>query len=249
MLDVGLLATGLAMWLVVNAAARWAPVAAWGRGDVMDRLYLPVVVGILAGRAVAVTLDDPASLRSFRAFLVVRGGVEFWPGVAAVGGLIVLGARRRHEPAVRVLEDLAPFLLWGYAVYEAGCLVRDGCYGPASPIGLTPPGLRTTMFPVGLVVAVACVGLGLGLRRLDEEPAARRLLLAIGGLALVRSVASIWLPHLGDRLTRQHTQSLAVLGAVVVVLLARHLTARWRVDPTGGAPVLRVIEGGRGTPR
>ena len=237
MLDAGLLATGLVLWLVIGAATRWAPVTGWSRRDVVDRLYLPVLVGILVGRAWAAVLDDPASMRSFRAFLVVRGGVEFWPGVAVVAGLLVLGARRRDESAMRVLADLAPFLLWGYAVYEAGCLIRDGCYGPASPIGLIPPGLRTTMLPLGPLVAAVIVGLGLGLRRLDGWPPAKRILLAVGGVALTRSVASVWLPRLGDDLTRQHRESLvAVLG----VLLAGHLTA---------APALRAMDGDVGEPR
>jgi hypothetical protein len=237
MLDAGLLATGLAVWLVVNLATRWAPVAGRERRDVVDRLYAPVIVGVLAGRAFAAVLDDPASLRSIRAFLVVRGGVGFWPGVAVAVGLLAMGARRRRERATEVVADLTPFLLWGYTVYEAACVVRDGCYGPESPVGLTPPGLSTTIVPIGLVVAAAVVTLGFAVRHFGGWSAERRILLAVGGVALVRSVASIWLPRLGDGLTRQHRESLVVFGIALVVVLAGHLTARWRSDEAVAAPV------------
>lgn len=221
MLDFGLLATGAAIWLVLAAAARWAPTSVIDRGELLDRLALPAVAGLLAGRLVAAVLDDPASLRSVRAFLVIRGGVEFWPGVLVTVGVLAAGIRRRRRGIAFDLAELAPFLLWGYATYEATCLVRDGCYGPASAIGLTPDGLRTTTFPVGLVAAAAIAILAIAVRQLWGWPPLSRIALAVGGVAAVRSVASIWLPRLGDELTRQHVESLGVLA--VVSLAAAYL--------------------------
>src|SRR3546814_6179302 len=49
--------------------------------------------------------------------------------------------RRRRRRGHEALPELAPFALWGYALYEATCGLRDGCYGPVSSLGLTPDGL------------------------------------------------------------------------------------------------------------
>lgn len=222
MLDIGLLATGAAIWAVLVAAARWSPTTRSERGELVDRLALPMAAGLLAGRLVAAVLDDPTSLRSWRAVLVIRGGVEFWPGVLVTLGLLAAGIRRRRGPLAFDLAELAPFLLWAYATYEATCLVRDGCYGPASAVGLTPDGLRTTMIPLGVLAGAAIALLAVAVRRLWEWPPLSRLLLAVGGVAAVRSVTSFWLPRLGEELTRQHLESLGVL--VVAALAAASLS-------------------------
>ena len=227
MLDFGLLTSAITIVAVVAIAARWAPTPALGRRGVADRLDAPVIAGVLVGRLVAAALDDPASLRSVRALLVIRGGVEFWPGVAAVVAALVWGMRRRREePAALTLAELAPFMLWGYATWEATCLLRDGCYGPASSLGLVPDGLGTRQFPVGLVVAAAIAALGVAVRQLWGWTARAKLLAAVGGVAAARSVASIWLPRLSDDFTRQHVQSLAVLGGCAL-LVARAGTRGW----------------------
>ena len=219
MLDFGLLASAVTIVAVVTIAARWAPTPSLGARGVADRLDWPVIAGVLVGRLVAAALDDPSSLRSVRALLVIRGGVEFWPGVAAALGVLAWEMRRRREePAGLTLAELAPFMLWGYATWEATCLLRDGCYGPASRIGLVPDGLGTRQFPVGLVVAVAIAALGVAVRQLWGWPPGAKLVAAVTGVAAARSVASIWLPRLSDDLTRQHVQSLAVLAACVLVL-------------------------------
>ena len=235
MLDVGLLTTAVVLWLVLAAASQWAPSPAVERGELLDRLALPAVAGVIAGRLVAAILDDPASLRSLRAFLVIRGGVEFWPGMAVAAALLAVGIRRRRRAVTFDLADLAPFLLWGYAAYEASCVVRDDCYGPASPFGFTPDGLRATMFPVGLVVAGVVAVLGLTVRRLWSWDPASRIVLAVGGVAAVRSVASIWLPRIDDGLTRQHIESIGVLAAALVAgasLRIAHVR-RWRRSREG----------------
>lgn len=228
MLDLGLLFSGVVMLLVVSAASRWAPSAFLGRSEVLDRLYVPAVLGILGGRVAAAALDDPGSLRSVRALLVIRGGVEFWPGVAVTTGALAFGLRRRRVEVAGGLAELAPYLLWGYASYEITCLVRDGCYGPASPIGLVPEGLTARQFPIGLVVGATLAVLATVLRQLWSISAPAKLLLAVGGLAAVRSVASFWLPRLGDGLSRPHLESAGVLTATVVVAAAIRGRQVWR---------------------
>lgn len=251
MLDTGLLFTGATMWLVVAAAARWAPVSVIDRKDVLDRLIVPSLVGLVAGRLAAVILDDPTSLGSVRSLLVIRSGVEFWPGVAAALALLMWGLRRERAHVSIALAELAPFLLWGYAAYEATCLVRDGCYGPVSSIGVVPQGLRIRMFPVGLVAALAVMVLGFAVRHLRAWSPTAKVLLALGGVATARSVASIWLPRLGDGPTRQHLESVVVGLLVLAVVAATTITgARTRAHgkaddapvPTPAAPVVPPTE-------
>lgn len=225
MLDFGLLTSAITIVAVVGVAARWAPTPGLGGRSVTDWLDGPVIVGVLAGRLVAAGLDDPASLRSVRALLVLRGGVEFWPGVVVSLGVLAWGIRRRREePAALTLAELVPFLLWGYATWEATCVLRDGCYGPASSVGFVPDGLETRQFPVALIVAIAVAALGVAVRQLWGWSPWAKLAAAAAGVAGARSVASVWLPRLSDDLTRQHVQSLAVLGGcglLVTVAAAR----------------------------
>src|SRR3546814_7909727 len=73
-------------------------------------------------------LDDPESLGSIRALLVVRSGVEFWAGLAVFFVLLRRSVVRQHRRrGHEALAELAPFALWGYALYEATCGLRDGC--------------------------------------------------------------------------------------------------------------------------
>lgn len=115
------------------------------------------------------------------------------------------------------LADLAPFALWAYATYEAACVVRDGCYGPPSAVGLRPEGTATTLFPVGLAVALLVVDLGAAARALGQRRPGLAILVAVGGLGAIRSVAAIWLPSVGGGLILPHRESIAVATAAVVI--------------------------------
>lgn len=234
MLDVGLLVTGAVIVGVLMAATRWAPTRSFELGEVIDRLIVPAVVGLLAARVAAAALDDRASLRSVRALLVIRGGVEFWVGATVMLALIAAGMRRRGREVRPALAELAPFVLWGYAAYEATCVLRDGCYGPASPVGLVPDGLQTRMLPLGLLAAGAIVVLGFVIRHLAWS-ASSKLLLAVGGVAGLRALVSFWLPQLGDGLTRQHRESIVVAAGVVAIGAVRTVTWRRAAGPTGGS--------------
>lgn len=255
MLDIGLLVTGAVLVVVLVVGTRWAPTASFEPGEVLDRLIVPAVVGLLSARVATAALDDWASLRSVRALLVIRGGVEFWVGVAVMVALVAWTLRRRHRPASVGLAELAPFALWGYAAYEATCVVRDECYGPVSPVGLVPGGLSTRMFPLGLIVAAAVAALGFAVRHVPWSATAR-LLLAVGGVAGLRSLVSFWLPKLGEGLTRQHVESIVVAATVLVVGAGRLARAgfagrrsgRPRVEPRAGmdgAPLAPDVDGGR----
>lgn len=238
MLDLGLIATGVVMWAVLAASARWAPTSSFRRDEIIDRLYVPVFAGLLVGRVVAVILDDPTSLRSIRALIVVRSGVEFWPGVAAALAIVAWPLRRERRNVLLGLAELAPFLLWAYAAYEASCVLRDGCYGPVSAFGLIPDGLQTRQLPIGLLIASAATALAFALRQLRSLTPGGKVLLAIGGLALIRSVAAFWLPRIGSGLTRPHVESLTITASAIViagVMLLRRYLRRGRIPSATSA--------------
>ncbi|MEO6627124.1 MAG: hypothetical protein ABIP03_01000, partial [Aquihabitans sp.] len=151
----------------------------------------------------------------------VRSGVEFWP--AAVAAVLVVawsGHRDQVKPIARVAA-LAPFALVGYGAYEAACLFRDGCYGPVSPVGLTPNGLTTPMLPVGILMGVGAVAAAVFVSRQQRRGWSPGAVLwaAVTSVGLVRSLGSVWLPKVGGELSRQHRTS------ILVTVLAGLLTA------------------------
>lgn len=247
----------LAVVGVPSLVERWWPLRTGIHSSYTDLVILPVVVGLLVGRLVNVAFDAPGSFGRIGDLLIIRSGVDFWPGALVAVALVAWGGRADGVGVVARLADLAPLALIGYAVYEGCCLFRDGCYGPAGSIGLRPPGVATTMFPVGLAVAVVVVAVAVAVRalarRADDPPARdgaraedsadedgagaddrvdvggiegpRAMLVvvaAVAGVATVRAVASIWLPHVGEGLTRPHLTSIAVavLSAPVLAWLA-----------------------------
>ena len=227
MIDVGLLAS-IAIVLIVPSVfvAVW-PTAAAPAG-LLDTAGGGLIVGLVVGRLVAVAIDDPGSLSRLNDLMIIRSGVEFWPGVAA--GLVWISFRsaREHVAPAQRLAALAVPALVAWACYEAACLVRDGCPGPLSPVGLRPAGLLERMFPIGLVAAVTAAGSAMALRRLHRRgmPSLQVVALALAALATIRSVASIWLPRIGDGLTRQHQTSIAVAVVAAGVLSVLRVQAQ-----------------------
>jgi prolipoprotein diacylglyceryltransferase len=205
-------------------AIRWASHEGWG-SSFLDDVTVPLLVGLVTGRLVTLALDDPNSIGSLSDMLVIRSGVEFWPGVAAAAGVVAVQANRWGESPMQRLATLAPLALVGYAAYEAACVFRDGCLGPVSPVGLRPPGLQTTMLPVGLLMAAATLAGAVIVHRLQDRVRPTVLVATAAAIvAAVRSLGSVWLPHVGDGMTRQHRTSAAVLFVATGVLVL----ASWR---------------------
>ena len=226
MIDVGLLVS-IAIVLTIPAmfVRPWPPDAI--NGSVVDASLGALAAGVVIGRLTSLALDDPGSLTSVSDVLIIRSGVEFWAGAAVGLAWLAFGARKDKVAANVRIAALAPAALVAWAGYEATCLVRDGCPGPASALGLRPDGLTTRVIPIGLLVAFAAIAGAYGLGRLHRSgmPSAQIALLAIATVAAIRSVASIWLPHIGDDLTRQHKESITVLAMSLiglVVLRRRH---------------------------
>lgn len=238
MIDLGLLASILAA-----GAAPWilARVIQASRRPVVDgdALMVSALAGLIAGRLAFVALDDPASFNRFRDVLIIRSGVEFWPGLAVGAAVLARAARRRNISTSSAFAVAAPFLLVGYGAYEATCIFREGCFGPPSAIGLAPSGFAAAVFPVGWAVAVVTVVAGIALQRLDL-PDVRASLTALLILASSRAVAGFFLPRIGSDLTRPHLESLSLTAAALaahlgVGALGRHTTSS-RTTPVGSPP-------------
>lgn len=236
MIDRGLVLSILFMAAAPLLLARRWPPRTVGRARLLDTVTPAAVAGIAAARLAAVALDDPGTLGRPRDLLLIRGGMEFWAGAAA--GLLVMaaGALREGRPPAHRLADVAPFALWAYALYQAACLFRDGCFGPTSALGIRPPGLAARQFPVELAVAAAAVALGFAVRRLAEGDTSAAVALALAGLAAVRLLSSLWLPRVGTGVGRLQWESLAVAAVAGAAAFAGRLRAARRQRASAGAP-------------
>lgn len=244
MIDFGLLISmALAIGVPSLLAHRWTLQTLDGTAGFADVAVVPGLAGLAVGRLAAVLLDDRRSLDRLSNLLIVRSGVEFWPGVAAAAVVVACAARRQQVRPMTRLVDVAPLAMVGYAAYEAACVFRDGCYGPPSAVGLRPDGVTATMLPVGVLAAVGVVVGAAIVRTMARRGVANIeiVLSAIAVVAGVRAAASVWLPHIGDGLTRQHASSVGVMVAsasVAAVSVGVHRHPRRRAQPvaTDGEP-------------
>ena len=231
MMDYGLLASMImAFGLPALWARRWALQGFDPPVGFVDAVLGAAAAGLVAGRLSTLALDDPRSLGRVADMLVIRSGVEFWPGVVVAVAVAAWSGRRAGVPPVARLAALAPLAMVGYAAFEGSCVFRDGCYGPVSPFGLRPTGLSTTMLPIGILTAVAVIGGAALLHHRGIRAGGAPAVIVLGAVlvvASVRAVASFWLPTVGDALTRQHRTSLAV-AAGAALLLALRVTVRIR---------------------
>lgn len=228
MIDVGLLASIIVAALAPRLVARVIPTP---RGEAVsgDLLMYAALAGLVAGRLAFVGFDDPGSFARLRDLMIIRSGVEFWPGVAVGAGLYALWSRRSGGSVADALSLGAPLFLVGYGAYEASCVLREGCFGPPSAVGLTPPGFAGPVFPVPWAVAAVAVLSAVVLRRHRHE-GWQVVLVAFLVLASTRAGAGFFLPRVGEALSRPHLESLAATGAALALhlglgALGRHTTS------------------------
>ena len=224
MIDRGLLLTLVLIALVLLGVTRMVPPRTLAPRALWDEAALAAFVGTLIARLVTLAFDDPAGLLQVRDIPLFRGGVDFWPGATAALTVLVIGARRSEVDPVSRLADLLPYALAAYATYEATCLLRDGCFGPVSPVGLVPPGVGVREFPVGLALAVAVAGVAVAARRAAIPSVT--LAVGLGSLAWLRFAASFWLPTIRPGLGRPAVESLA--AALIVSLVGAFAWVRAR---------------------
>ena len=213
MIDRGLLVTMVLAAAVVALVDRRLRRRSALLEPILSLTSTPLIVGLAVARLVAVALDDPATMRRPVDLLLIRGGMEFWAGVLGAAAATWVGARRNRMSTVERVADVAPFALLAYAVYEAACLVRDGCFGPASSLGLRPGGLGQRQIPVGILVGLAVAGLSFAAWRVSGRvrPAAV-VAVSLAGLASIRSAAGFASPRVSAGLTRPHRESLVALA-------------------------------------
>ncbi len=194
----------------------------------IDAVLASGAAAVLVGRLATLMLDDPAAIGKLHDMLIIRSGVEFWPGVAAAAAWSTFAAKRAGVGPMVRLAALLPLSMVGYAIYESSCVFRSGCAGPVSSIGLRPDGLGARLFPVGIVMGLAVVLGAVALRRLTQANVSASVLVSSGILIVagVRSIGSFWLPKLGDDLTRQHQTSVVIVALAAVLLAVTWLRDR-----------------------
>lgn len=230
MIDFGLLFSMIISFGIPSLVINWWPLSSYDEPvGFVDVAIAPAIGGLAVGRVTTLALDDPGSIGSISDMLIIRSGVEFWPGVATAAAMLWLSAYRAGRSPLTRIADFLPLAMIGYAGYEAACIFRDGCFGPHTGIGLRPPGVEATMLPIGLFIAVAVATAALGVRRLASSGAPRAVVIATSALsvAVVRAAGSVWLPHIGNGLTRQHLTSIWV-GVGTIFLLVGLTVVRVR---------------------
>lgn len=232
MIDRGLLATVVIIVGVITLLDRRLRRRGEAREPILAMASGPLMAGLAAARLAAVALDDPGVLRRPFDLLLIRGGMEFWAGMGGAAVMIWFACRREQTSGWHRLADLAPFALWAYAAFEATCVVRDGCFGPSSSLGLRPGGLGEPQLPTGLLVGVAVGGVATVLWRARRRLSATVVVAAgVVAVAGARSVSGFALPKVTAGLTRPHRESLAVL--TVGVLIGAGTIARRAFGATG----------------
>jgi len=248
MIDVGLLSSMALIVAVVFVVKRWVPPLTLGTDTLGGVVANPVFAGVVVARLVAVALDDPSTLGRPKDLLLIRGGMEFWAGALAAVVVAGITAHRAKIPVAARLGDLAVYALVAYGAFEATCVLRDGCFGPLSPVGIRPRGSGAPEFPTGLFVAVAVLALAVIVRRCARRSGGMGVWVAAGGLAFVRFAAAFALPHIGSGPTRPQVEAGAVIVATAVVGGIVWMRARWS-DAASGPAAAPATEGcgGRGS--
>ncbi len=226
MIDFGLLLSVILAFGVPSLLAQRWPINSFGSDGsgqhitFIDAVLASGAAAVVVGRMATLILDDPSAIGKIHDMLIIRSGVEFWPGVAAAAAWSAFGAQRAGVGPLIRMSALLPLSMIGYAVYESSCVFRSGCGGPVSGMGLRPDGIGDRIFPVGIVMGLAIVLGAMMLHRSTQSNISPAVLVSSGILVVagVRSIGSFWLPKLGDTLTRQHKTSLVVAVLAVVLL-------------------------------
>lgn len=228
MIDRGLLVSLALMAVVLTVAGRAAPPRTVPAAALWDLVLPALGAGVFVARVVSVAIEDPGTFATPRDLLIIRGGMSFWAGVggSALATAWPLRHQARRSEILARLADLAPYGLWAYGTFEVTCLVRDGCFGPPSALGLRPLGLPETQLPVGLAVGLCAVLLGVAVRRLGVRHPTDAVLMALGGLATCRWLAAFWLPDVGVGPSRQQVESLVVALASLLAYITHRVLSR-----------------------
>jgi prolipoprotein diacylglyceryltransferase len=147
------------LWAALTAvAAAWLGLRIWDEHlpeRPMDHLIAAVLIGLIAGRLVAMIGDGVNPLTHPADIIIVRGGVETVAASVAFIAALVWGARKTP----RAVDAMAPAVLLGLAGWQAGCVWRDACLGTPSnlPWAWAQTGSLVTRHPVEVYAAAGLV--------------------------------------------------------------------------------------------
>lgn len=229
MIDPGLLGTLLIILVWMTLITRFVTSSVVDRHRLTDLVCGPVIVGFVVARLAAMAAENFGESLRLRDLALIRSGMEFWAGLAAGLGWAAWRWRGERPDVWSVFAAITPFGLWAYSLFEGTCLVRDGCLGPTSPIGLRPHGLESRVFPVGLAVAAVLSIIGVVLHRAWALHAPTVVFSGLTSLAVVRAVAGFWLPAIGA--SRMQRESVVAALVIPLVWLLRALNARRTARP------------------
>lgn len=243
MLDVGLLSAAAFTLAVLWCFLRVAAPPAWDTDEVFEGLWWPLFAGLTAARLANLVLDGGLWSISARTVLMVGNGVEFWPGVLAAAITATVRARAEGVEVSRRLAELACAFVVGVGAFELTCVVRGGCFGPESLIGLTPPGFSGPQVPVALLVGFAAIAAGVVLARQRALTAGSVVLAAVSVIASLRWLSWFHLPRVPGSAERIQMTNTAVLGACAALWAGRAIVHRTGRD--AGTPGARTAGGER----
>lgn len=209
------------LWAALTAAAAiWLGTKIWGEDlpqNPTDRLLSAALLGLVAGRLVAMVAQGVNPLTNPMDFIIVRGGVSTQAATVGAVGWLIWSSRRELSD----VDAIAPVALLGLAGWHAGCLWRGTCLGTATdlPWAWSSPNSEIMRHPVELYAAVLLVIAAFLVARLR-----RRLFLrsgvALAAAALVRLITEPLRPSLGGGPLGWYALGV-VLGAGIVVIGGR----------------------------
>jgi prolipoprotein diacylglyceryltransferase len=148
------------LWAALTAVGLgWLGLQIWNDrlpDDASDRLIMATLLGLVAGRLTAMSIQGVNPLTNPGDIIIIRGGVD--TGAAALVFIIsLLWGTRRSQGAV---DAMAPAVLLALAGWHAGCLWRGACLGSVSdlPWSWAQTGSTVTRHPVEVYAALALAG-------------------------------------------------------------------------------------------
>ena len=190
----------VASWRATVAARTWpeapAPIAA---DRIMNLCTMTIIGGLIGARAFFVLSNwEVFWLFPLEIFAIWHGGLVFYGGMA--GGLVagVWYVRANNLSTLRVLDQMAPFVVLGHAMGRIGCFLNGCCYGKLTTawFGVEFPGHAHPVIPTQLIESAALFGLFVVLRRLQRPALLHRRGAVFGcyvlAYAVLRFLIEFW---------------------------------------------------------
>lgn len=179
---------------LTGVAALWVMLRLTDASFLLDLALTAAVVGLLAGRLLAMVMAGVNPSTHPLDVLLVRGGVDTVGATVAALAYLLWACRRD----IGRLARLAPAAVAGLAGWHAGCLWRGSCLGAAGevPWGWSLSGSDVVRHPVELYTAALLAMAAFSLTRIRSRP--WRLGLALASAAAVRLLTEPLRPSLGD---------------------------------------------------